>query len=99
MSTSSSYSQPHTAVPYTSVPATVLRIEAVVAGTVAAGAESVSFVNIGTANATVQGVSLLVGESVGFTAFVDPVTSQRRPLPDITYVGSATGILHITDVR
>ena len=65
-------------------------LRAVVGDTIAAGAFSVSFANVGTATATVLGADLEPGETVSFDA-----GAINNTLGAITYTASATGILLI----
>ena len=65
-------------------------LRAVVGGTVAAGAFSVSFANVGTITETVLGANLEPGETVSFDA-----GAINNTLGAITYTASATGILLI----
>lgn len=80
----------------TAAAATIARLRAVAAGNVAANKQSATFTNVGTADATVLGVVLVPGETITYTAYLDPVTNIYRRLPVIAYVASATGILSIT---
>jgi len=61
----------------------------VAGGNVAAGATKVSFMNIGSTDATVAGNPLEPGVSISFEA------TQGKTLPVIAYVASATSILKI----
>lgn len=78
--------------------AVISRVAATAAGTVAAGAQSVSFLNVGTTNAQVLGVDLIPGQEVSFSGFYDEATRTYYRLPAIAYVGSATALLHISVV-
>lgn len=63
------------------------------AGTVAAGANSVSIANVGAANGTVKGVILKPGETVTFDA-----GAINNTLDAIAYVATGTEFLIITVV-
>lgn len=63
-------------------------------GTVAAGAQSVSFLNTGTADALVNGEILASGDSVCVAAFLDPVLNIYNLVPEIAY-DAQTSILRI----
>ena len=64
-----------------------------VAGTVAAGANSVSIANVGTGNGTVKGVTLKPGETISFDA-----GAVNNTLDAIDYVATGTEFLIITVV-
>lgn len=93
--TAGSVAFPPAAVP-TAGNAVIGRLSAVAAGNVAAGKQSVTFVNVGTTDATVLTVALAPGESVTYGAYLDPVTGVHKRLPVIAYVASATAVLHIS---
>jgi hypothetical protein len=61
-------------------------------GTVSAGAQSVTFANVGTANATVAGGALAPNQTVSFSV------NYPDTLAAITYTASATAILNIAKV-
>lgn len=84
---------------YIAVNAAATFIAATAAGATAAGLSSVTVTNVGTTNGTVLGTPLFPGETVTYNAYVDPVTRQFRRLPAITYVGTATAILHIATMN
>lgn len=79
----------------TAAPATIARARAVANGSVAANKQSATFTNVGTTDATVLGAALAAGETVTFTAYMDPVTNTYRRLPIIPYTASATSALSI----
>jgi hypothetical protein len=60
------------------------------AGSVTAGKQSVSFNNVGVANATVLGTVLKPGKTVEFTGYLDPVDQVYFRLPAIAYNGTGT---------
>lgn len=62
-------------------------------GTIAAGANSVSIANVGTANGTVKGVTLKPGETVSFNG-----GALNNTLDEIAYVATGTEFLIITVV-
>lgn len=62
-------------------------------GTIAAGANSVSIANVGTANGTVKGVTLKPGETVSFNG-----GALNNTLDEIDYVATGTEFLIITVV-
>lgn len=61
-------------------------------GTVSAGAQSVTFANVGTANATVSGGTLAPNQTVSFSV------NYPDTIGAITYTASATAILNIAKV-
>jgi hypothetical protein len=63
------------------------------AGTVAAGANSVSIANVGAANGTVKGVTLKPGETITFDA-----GAINNTLDAIDYIATGTEFLIITVV-
>jgi hypothetical protein len=66
-------------------------------GTVVAGKNSVTFLNISGEGITVDGVKLNVTESVTFDAYLDPVVNQYVRTSAHAWVITGTGnILHIT---
>lgn len=81
---------------YSTVTTSFVRSDVTAAGTVAAGAGSVTFLNVGTTNATVAGGSLLPGESITINAYEDPATRTFNRTPAIAYTASGTAILHIS---
>ena len=78
--------------PATPVVRTAAFLTVTAAGNVAAGAKTVSFLNIGTTAATVAGGSLPQGQGVTFN------TQGADTLSAIAYTASATAILQIATV-
>lgn len=64
-------------------------------GNVAAGKQSVTITNIGSAAGTVLGAAIQPGETMTWTAYYNPVTRQYVRIPQIAYAASATAILSI----
>lgn len=67
--------------------------DAVAAGTVAAGASSITIVNVGTATVAANGVQLAPGQPA-----ITLVAPAGGKLPAISHSASATGILRITRI-
>jgi hypothetical protein len=80
--------------PYSAVNANPSFTSVSTAGNTAAGLQSVTITNVGAAAGTVQGSAINVGESVSFSAYIDPVTRQFHRLAAIAYSGVGT-TLHI----
>ena len=72
------------------------RVASSAAGATTANAFSVSIVNVGAANGSVQGVPLLPGESVSYVGYHDVVAGVVRRLPAIAYDGTGT-VIHIVE--
>lgn len=65
------------------------------AGSVAAGAYSVTIANVGSANGTVLGVAILPGQVLNFDTVADEANKVFELLPAIAYDGTGT-TLHLT---
>lgn len=85
------------AVPPTKTEAVIKRSEATTAAPVAAGAYSVSILNVGSKPGVVEGTPLYPGESSNWEAWFDEATREMRMLPEITMDASGT-VFHIQRV-
>ena len=85
--------------PPTAGTAVASRIEVTAAGTIAAGKQSITFVNVGTTAATVLGANLNANEAVTLAAYFDPVSNTFMRLPSIAYTASVMATLHISLVN
>lgn len=68
----------------------VVRYVSSTTGTVDVGAISVSFLNVGGADAIVLGQALVAGQSLNLDAVIDPVNHVFKTLPSMTYDGTGT---------
>jgi len=68
----------------------VTRTVATGAGSVAAGAASVTIVNVGEAAGTVLGAAIEQTEHLTLNAYFDPALNQFVRLPEIAYDGTGT---------
>jgi hypothetical protein len=73
----------------------VARLTVTNAGATVAGLNSVTFKNVGTTPALVDGQPILPGESDTFTAYYDYGVNVFVRVPSISYSASATGMLRI----
>ncbi len=85
-------------VAWTNSQATIERTSETGAGAVAENAYSVSILNVGSASGTVDGVSIVEGQSINLTALEDQVTRELKLLPEIEFDATGT-TLSITVIR
>lgn len=76
------------------------RVTATVAGLVPQNAYSVSIVNVGGANAVVDGEPLYPTQSLNLTAVQNPITKQYMLCPEVSYdaTGTVLSISYLTDI-
>ena len=81
-------------IPLTSGLETIGIVKATASGVVASGKSSVTL-SVRVAGVAINGVDTSVGQTLTFSAYLDPVTNIYKRVPEITYTITGFGELYI----